>query len=183
VKVLDFGLAKVFAHEQSNPSSSHSPTLPGETLGGAIFGTAAYMAPEQAKGKPADSRSDIWSFGAVMYEMLTGKPVFEGETVVEILGSVIKSEPDWAALPAETPANIRFVLRRCLEKDPKRRFHSAADVQIQIEETMAAPGISADRSAPRKRVQLLTKTFIGLAVYSRALLSGNCGLRRVDRGL
>jgi len=140
VKVLDFGLAKALSNDPARSDPSESPTLSAvATLQGTILGTAAYMSPEQARGGKVDNRTDIWAFGCVLFEMLTGKQAFPGEDVTEIMAGVLKSEPDWAALPTTTSANIRFVLRRCLEKDPKRRFHSAADVRIQMEEAMAIP--------------------------------------------
>jgi Tol biopolymer transport system component len=109
------------------------------TRPGVILGTAAYMSPEQAKGKSVDKRADIWAFGCILYECLTGKRAFEGETVTETLAAILKGEPDWQALPSATPPSIRFVLRRCLEKDMSRRFRDAADARIQIEEAVAAP--------------------------------------------
>jgi serine/threonine protein kinase/Tol biopolymer transport system component len=140
VKVLDFGLAK--AMEQSPAIAlSNSPTLisMAASNAGVILGTAGYMSPEQAKGKTVDKRTDMWALGCVLYEMLSGKPVFRGEDVTEILASVVKSEPDWAALPVNTPAPVRRLLRRCLEKDRKRRMESAADARLEIEEALTAP--------------------------------------------
>jgi eukaryotic-like serine/threonine-protein kinase len=135
VKVLDFGLAKAFAAEQSNLNLSNSPTLSDmATQQGIILGTAAYMSPEQARGKPVDKRTDIWAFGCILYECLTGKMIFEGETVTETLAAILKGEPNWSALPATTPQNIQFLLGRCLEKDRNRRFRDAADVRMMIEE-------------------------------------------------
>src|SRR5215469_15725783 len=121
VKVLDFGLAKI--RDSSAPSNlSNSPTLMTAATSGMILGTAAYMSPEQAKGKEADRAADVWAFGCVLYEMLTGHQVFEGETVGEILGGIFKSDPDWARLPPNTPVGIRRLLSRCLQKDTNRRF-------------------------------------------------------------
>jgi serine/threonine protein kinase len=135
VKVLGFGLAKAFAGEQAEVNLSHSPTLSeAATMQGVILGTAAYMSPEQARGKPVDKRTDIWAFGCILYECLTGKRAFEGESVTETLAAILKGDPDWTALPAVIPPNIRFVLRRCLQKESDRRFHHAADVRIQLEE-------------------------------------------------
>src|SRR5262249_5965410 len=127
VKVLDFGLAKTLEPAAAE-GLSHSPTFVGSATGaGVILGTSAYMSPEQAKGKVADSRSDIWAFGVVLYEMLVGKPPFQGETVVEILGGVLKAEPNWSTVPSATPANILLLLRHCLQKDPNRRLHHMGD--------------------------------------------------------
>src|SRR5262249_36559394 len=115
VKVLDFGLAKI--RESSATSNlSNSPTLMTAATSGVILGTAAYMSPEQAKGKDADRTTDVWGFGCVLYEMLSGRVVFDGETAAEVLSEVLKSEPDWHRLPAETPEAIRRLLRRCLQK-------------------------------------------------------------------
>ena len=135
VKILDFGLAKALADEIRSVESSHSPTITeAMTQPGVVLGTAAYMSPEQAKGKAVDKRADIWAFGCILYECLTGKRVFEGETVTETLAAILRGEPDWQILPTTTPINIQFVLRRCLNKDISRRFRDAADVQIQMEE-------------------------------------------------
>jgi serine/threonine-protein kinase len=162
VKVLDFGLAKAMdptsAASGPTPASqlAASPTLTfGATVQGLILGTAAYMAPEQAKGMPVDKRADIWSFGVVLWEMLTGKRLFLGDSTAETLAAVIRADIDLAALPADTPAAIRRLLRRCLERSPKNRLHDIADARIVLEEVMrgdhdgetSAPG-SAE--APRR---------------------------------
>ena len=122
VKVLDFGLAKA-VEPTTAMSSSHSlsPTIttPVMTQLGMILGTAAYMSPEQAKGRPADKRSDVWAFGCVLYEMLTGRRTFAGDDVAEVLAAVIRGEPDWTALPASAPAPLVSLLQRCLEKNSK----------------------------------------------------------------
>ena len=137
VKVLDFGLAKAFAAESdaSSPELSQSPTISRQaTAAGVILGTAAYMSPEQAKGKQVDKRTDIWAFGAVVYEMLTGRQAFSGDDFSETLAAILKEEPDWTRLPRATPAKLHELLRRCLCKDLKRRWHDIADVRIEIEE-------------------------------------------------
>ena len=103
------------------------------TQEGFILGTAAYMAPEQAKGRPVDKRADIWAFGCVLYEMLTGRKPFEGETVTDILAAVIKSEPDWGVLPDDAPPAIKRLVRRCLAKDPKQRLRDIGDARIAME--------------------------------------------------
>ena len=124
VKVLDFGLAKVCetaAHAGQNPEASPTVTLQA-TRPGVLMGTAAYMPPEQARGEVVDKRADIWAFGCVLYEMLSGKRTFEGESITDVLAAVVRSEPDWSALPATTPAPVRRLLKRCLEKDRKRRL-------------------------------------------------------------
>ena len=140
VKILDFGLAKAFEAEPPVTDISQSPTLTEEmTRAGVILGTAAYMSPEQAKGKPVDKRADIFAFGAVLYELLTGKRAFGGETITETLASILKSEPDWEKLPENTPWNIRTLLRRCLHKETNRRLQHIWDVRIEIEEALTTP--------------------------------------------
>jgi serine/threonine-protein kinase len=147
VKVLDFGLAKALADDPASADVSNSPTLSmAATKAGIILGTAAYMSPEQARGKPADRRADIWSFGVVLYEMLTGKMAFRGETSSDVLAAVIKEEPGWDLLPARTPAAIRKLLRRCLEKDPERRLQAIGEARIEIEQALAHPQEAAPAS-------------------------------------
>jgi Tol biopolymer transport system component/tRNA A-37 threonylcarbamoyl transferase component Bud32 len=141
VKVLDFGLAK--ALESTSGAAEDAMTSPGSSVrateAGVILGTAAYMSPEQARGTRVDKRTDIWAFGCVLYELLTGRPVFAGETLSDLLAAVLTTDPDWTTLPEETPAPIRKLLRRCLEKDRKRRLDSAADARLEIDDVLAAP--------------------------------------------
>jgi serine/threonine-protein kinase len=143
VKVLDFGLAKALEPASTiSPMLTNSPTIttPAQMTGvGMILGTAAYMSPEQAKGRPADKRSDIWAFGCVLYEMLTGKRAFDGEDVSDTLAFVLTKSPAWDALPPATHASIRRLLRRCLEKDRKRRLADVSDARLEIDETLAPP--------------------------------------------
>jgi eukaryotic-like serine/threonine-protein kinase len=145
VKLLDFGLAKMFEGEGGPDSSAgvtHSPTLTARaTAAGVILGTAAYMSPEQARGKPVDKRTDVWAFGCVLFEMLSGRRAFEGETVTDVLAAVLMKEPDWAALPEQTPAKIRDLLRRCLRREAKQRLHDIADARLELEE-LSTPGAS-----------------------------------------
>jgi hypothetical protein len=147
VKVLDFGLAK--ATEAASGTSvdlANSPTLtsPAMMTGvGVILGTAAYMSPEQARGKAVDKRTDIWAFGCVLFEMLTGKKPFDGETLTDTVAAIVKDEPDWRALPPETPASLRSLIARCLRKDPAQRLHDIADGRFQIEEVLNDPVGSA----------------------------------------
>jgi serine/threonine-protein kinase len=130
VKILDFGLAKAFEDEIPAADISQSPTLTEEmTRAGVILGTAAYMSPEQAKGKPVDKRADIFAFGAVLYELLTGKRAFEGETITETLGAILHKEPEWATLPESTPSIIQVLLRQCLQKQPDERLRDIGDFQ------------------------------------------------------
>ncbi len=144
VKVLDFGLAKAMAPVGSVPNVSQSPTITTPammTRVGVILGTAAYMSPEQARGKPVDKRADIWAFGCVLYEMLTARRAFAGEDVTDTMAFIITNEPDWNALPIETPPSLRRLLRRCLEKDLRRRLHDIGDARLEIEDTgHEAPG-------------------------------------------
>ena len=135
VKVLDFGLAKTFSVGASNDDSSEPPTLSmAETMHGVILGTAAYMSPEQARGKAVDKRTDIWAFGCVLYELVTGRQAFPGNTLADIFAAVLSREPDWRVVPPSTPAKIQALLRRCLQKDRLRRLHDIADARIEIEE-------------------------------------------------
>ena len=136
VKVLDFGLAKVSASGRRD--SSNGPTLMA-TRPGLILGTAAYMAPEQARGEEADQASDIWAFGCVLFEMLTGRRAFEGATMSEILANVLKTQPDWDRLPAETPDGVRRLLRRSLQKDQRLRFRDMRDARLEIDDVHSAP--------------------------------------------
>ncbi len=132
VKVLDFGLAKALAVDGAAPDVTRSPTITAAaTQAGVVLGTAAYMSPEQARGKAVDKRSDIWSFGALVYEMLTGQRCFEGETVSDVLASVLRQDPEWSRLPRETPAAVRLLLRRCLERDPKKRLRDIGDAWLE----------------------------------------------------
>jgi serine/threonine protein kinase/Tol biopolymer transport system component len=146
VKVLDFGLAKAMDPPAFTPNASQSPTIttPAMTQAGMILGTAAYMSPEQAKGRPSDKRSDVWAFGCVLYEMLTGKRAFVGEDVSETLAAVIRGEPGWADLPVGTPPTIRRLLRRCLEKDRRRRLDSAAAARLDIDDVLSGAAGAGD---------------------------------------
>jgi len=138
VKVLDFGLAKAMEGDAASLDISTSPTVSRmATQAGVLLGTAAYMSPEQAKAKPVDRRADIWAFGCVLYEMLTGKMAFSGETVSDTLAAVIRGDPDWALLPSTTPMRVRVLLERCLQKDPKQRLRDIGDARISIDEVLS----------------------------------------------
>jgi len=188
VKVLDFGLAKAL---DQDPKTSHlrqgsggqarpqdlavSPTItsPAMTQAGIILGTAAYMSPEQARGAAVDTRTDLWAFGCVLFEMLTGRRAFAGDTVTDLLAAIVKEEPPWDALPAETPDAIRTLLRRCLRKDRRKRLASAADARLDIEEALspatpaplAAPGM-AEAGTPRSQRRWIA--LAGVAVVAAA---------------
>jgi Tol biopolymer transport system component len=146
VKVLDFGLAKAVGDEALDLQNT-------KTEPGRVLGTPAYMSPEQARGKPIDKRSDIWSFGCVLYEMLTGKIPFKGETVSDTLANILQTELDWQALPKSTPANIVVLLRRCLEKNPNRRLHDIADAAIEINETLNLPAIAPPTTTASLKIE------------------------------
>ena len=135
MKVLDLGLAKAFANDAE--AGDLSETQAG-TQQGAILGTPAYMSPEQATGQTLDRRTDIWAFGCVLYEMLTRRRAFTGDTVPEVISAVLVRELNWEALPADTPPGIERLLRRCLERDPKNRLHDIADARIELDETLSA---------------------------------------------
>ena len=141
VKVLDFGLAKALQDEpESAPSLSQSPTLTAAaTRAGIILGTAGYMAPEQARGKSVDRRGDIWAFGVVLFEMLSGKRVFEDDTITDTLVNVLQREPDWEQLPPRTPSALRRLLQRCLKKDPRERLQAIGEARILLDELIADP--------------------------------------------
>lgn len=149
-EILDFGLAKAMADDPAAPDISNSPTLTvAATQAGVVLGTAAYMPPEQARGKNVDRRADIWSFGCVLYEMLTGRQAFAGETVSDILAHVITKAPDWSALPADTPLRVRRLLERCLEKDARRRLQAVGEARIALEDAIANPRAEAPEGAAR----------------------------------
>ena len=151
VKVLDFGLAKTVGGDGSSPGLTHAPDATQVGRAGAVIGTAAYMSPEQARGLPVDKRTDIWAFGCVLYEMLTGRVAFAGETVSDSIAKILEREPDWSALPAATPAPIRRLLLRCLAKDPKQRLRDIGDVRIEIDAIdEVLPGATA-RRRPRRQ--------------------------------
>ena len=138
VKVLDFGLAKAASGDGSVPDLTQSPTVTvGGTRDGVILGTAAYMSPEQARGKPIDKRTDVWAFGCVVYEMLTGRVAFGGDTLSDTIAAILDREPEWSALPAATPAPIRRLLLRCLDKDAKRRLRDIGDVRTELDDVLS----------------------------------------------
>ena len=170
VKVLDFGLAKVI--EPVSAMSVNAMTSPTRSIhatqAGIILGTAAYMSPEQAAGKPVDKRSDLWAFGVVLFEMLTGRQLFDGETVTHVIAAVLTKEPDWTVLPAATPSIVRRLLRRCLEKDPRRRLHDVADARLEIDDAIAAPAM--DAPAPTGRFLWRTAAAIVVTALASAAL-------------
>ncbi len=134
VKVLDFGIARLGPSVAPQPGSDSVLV----THAGSFVGTAAYMSPEQARGRAADRRTDIWAFGCVLFEMLAGRPAFEGQTISDTIASVLRADPDWAKVPASVPPGVCAVLRRCLEKDETRRLRDAGDVRIELDEAWDA---------------------------------------------
>jgi serine/threonine protein kinase/Tol biopolymer transport system component len=184
VKILDFGLAKALEPDAASggiADLSHSPTLTYQaTVQGLILGTASYMSPEQAAGKPVDKRSDIWSFGVVLWEMLTGGKLFGGETVAEIMADVLRGEIDLGALPAGTPASILQLLRRCLERNPKNRLHDIADARLVMDDVLSgadlteglAIGEASDVTRTGSRRRWITMIGIVVAVALAGLLAG-----------
>jgi eukaryotic-like serine/threonine-protein kinase len=172
VKVLDFGLAKAFDAVQANGSSMLATiTSPAMTQAGIILGTAAYMAPEQARGKAIDRRADLWAFGCVLFEMLTSSRAFDGETITDVLSAVISKEPDWAKLPNSTPPPVIRLIRRCLRKDPRTRLQSAGDARVELDEALAeSPDVAASAPPTRKIAWLSALAFMaaGAAIASFA---------------
>ncbi|MGH9366223.1 MAG: protein kinase domain-containing protein, partial [Thermoanaerobaculia bacterium] len=175
VKILDFGLAKVFEAEAPEGDISHSPTITREaTRAGVVLGTAAYMSPEQARGKKTDKRTDIWAFGCCLYEALTGGKPFSGETVTDVLAAIVRSEPDWETLPAATTPRLRELLRRCLAKDPHERLRDIGDARIELERAGEPAGAEAVpvRRGPAWVVvgglaAVLAGVVLGRALFSR----------------
>ncbi len=148
-KVLDFGLAKALAGDPAIPDVSHLPTMTGSELRpGAIVGTPAYMSPEQARGEVIDTRTDIWAFGCVLYQMLTGRAAFAGNTLVDTLAAIVDRDPDWSALPATTPASVRRLLQRCLKKDATQRLHDIGVARVELNDAL-----KAERASPSHPVE------------------------------
>ena len=146
-KILDFGLARALQPDPAAADVSHSPTITAAaTRAGVILGTAAYMSPEQARGKALDQRTDIWALGCVLYEMLTGRQAFQGDTISDTLAAVLRAEPDWGALPPGAGARVQDLLRRCLAKDPKQRLHAVADARLEIQAVASEPAAAGPAS-------------------------------------
>jgi serine/threonine-protein kinase len=170
VKVLDFGLAKVLVEDQEGPVLMESPTLTAQmTQPGIILGTAPYMSPEQAKGKAVDRRTDIWAFGCILYECLTGKMAFKRDSISEVIAAILKEEPDWNVLPAYTPAGVHSLLKRCLDKDPRRRFRDAGDTIIWLEESEGEPATSFKAEPNKHKVLPFVFTAAGAALLTALL--------------
>ncbi|HXV63359.1 MAG TPA: serine/threonine-protein kinase, partial [Vicinamibacteria bacterium] len=157
VKILDFGLAKALGEEEAPASKlSESPTITRGTATGVILGTAPYMSPEQARGKSVDKRADIWAYGCCLFEALTGKPAFWGDTLSDTMAAILKNEPDWDKLPSSTPPALRRLLRRCLQKDPNRRLRDVGDAGIELDETLSEPAaVQPVHQEPARRSTLV----------------------------
>jgi serine/threonine protein kinase len=155
VKVLDFGLAKGLTAEGSSPDRLEPTLGAGGTIAGVILGTAPYMSPEQARGQQLDKRTDVWAFGCVVFEMLTGTAAFARKTSTDTIAAVVGAEPEWKALPANTPSSIRSLLTRCLQKDIRRRLHDIADARIELEDAMDAPAEPVSMPIPRRWARLI----------------------------
>ena len=185
VKVLDFGLAKAVLEDGSSPDLTELPnggTADGHR--GAVIGTAAYMSPEQARGRPVDKRTDIWAFGCVLYEMLTGRVAFPGDTVSDSIAKILEREPDWSLLPASTPPSIRRLLLRCLTKDPKRRLRDIGDVRLDLDASHeGAAGIS-ERTVQPAAAALFWKwlPWVAAAALAAVLVTRNAPPDEIERG-
>jgi len=151
VKVLDFGLAKMWesSSDDAAAAASNSPTRIDGTTPGVILGTAGYMSPEQARGRNVDRSADVWALACVTYEMLTGRPAFDGETITDILGAIVRADPDWNALPSTTPVQIRRLLQRCLQKDSRRRLRDAGAVRLEVQDILDDPSAAMTAKAAR----------------------------------
>ena len=183
VKVLDFGLAKAFQPDASDPNMSQSPTISltaAATQMGMVIGTAAYMAPEQAKGKVVDKRADVWAFGAVLFEMLTGSKPFSGDDVSTTLARVIEREPDWEALPSDLSPVLSTYLRRCLAKEPKHRIRDIGDVQLAMEGAFETP-IAAPAEATAAHFRVWQRPVPAIAAVLAALLVGGLAVWSLTR--
>ncbi|HET7697608.1 MAG TPA: protein kinase [Vicinamibacterales bacterium] len=153
VKLLDFGIAKVVSGDDASLAFTQSQTASAATRPGLIAGTVGYMSPEQARGKAVDKRTDIWAFGCVLFEMLSGRMAFDGATVTDTIAAILERDPDWSTLPPDTPRAVRRLIQRCLEKDPKQRLRDIADVRVEIEHIIQSPGedLDADLAAHQSR--------------------------------
>ena len=172
VKVLDFGLARVV---ESDPTRQYLEfadlTTFAATQVGVILGTAAYMSPEQAKGRVADKRSDVWAFGCVLYEMLTGKRAFDGEDVSDTLAAVLRADPDWSTLPADVPPGVRTVLKRCLERDRKARIPEISTVRFLLQDAVTQPAAPVAAALPAARPRMSSLSIVAAAIAGVALVT------------
>jgi serine/threonine protein kinase len=185
VKVLDFGLAKILTEEVgSTPGTSPTmTTCPAISRAGVILGTAAYMAPEQARGEPVDRRADIWAFGVVLFEVLTGKRCFSGETWTDVLAAVVNSEPDWSVLSAAIPSRLHELVQRCLAKDRKQRLHDIGDARLELQSIAAAARSPREAAAPAATARRRRATMVALVALTAiaAAAAGVAGGRLLSR--
>jgi serine/threonine protein kinase len=174
VKVLDFGLAKAMAPHGAGDDLSRPPTIFSgpHTEANVMLGTAAYMSPAQVRGRVADERSDVWAFGCVLYEMLTGQQPFTGETVTDLMGGILRVEPDWKPLPAKTPPAVRSLLERCLQKDRRQRYQAIGDVRFDFDRALRAPENVAAAPTTRERI-----AWTGAAVFALAAIGAPLATR------
>jgi serine/threonine protein kinase len=175
VKILDFGLAKAFLDQSGDSDLSKSPAIAEEmTEKGVILGTTAYMSPEQAKGKSADKRADIWAFGCILFECLTGKRPFEGNTITETIASILKDDPNWASLPINIPGIISILLQRCLRKDAKKRLQDIGDARIEIEDALSETPLSVQAVSGRvvSRRFVMSRWVTGILILLTAIIVG-----------
>jgi Tol biopolymer transport system component len=184
VKVLDFGLAKAGGPGSAGGAGaedlSHSPTMMASTVDGVLLGTAPYMSPEQARGKSVDKRTDIWAFGCVLYEMLTGRRAFGGETTSDTIAAILEREPDWTALPAATPPHVGRLLHRCLEKDAKRRVRDIGDARIELDAAVVDAGQPRPVSARRRYAGWVLMLVAAAAVIAALVVMAGRGGRQDD---
>jgi eukaryotic-like serine/threonine-protein kinase len=171
VKLLDFGIAKVVSGESPGRDFTQAQTVTDATRSGLIAGTAAYMSPEQARGKSVDKRTDIWAFGCVLFEMLSGKTAFQGDTVSDTIAAILERDPDWSTLPSNTPRAVRRLVQRCLEKDPKQRLHDIGDARLEIDQIIQSPTEDVDADVAlhqsrtwRRRTKLAAAAAVVLAL-------------------
>jgi serine/threonine protein kinase len=177
VKILDFGLARAFHEQPSDVDQTHSPTITeAMTRPGVVLGTAAYMSPEQAKGKAVDKRADIWAFGCVLYECLTSKAPFKGETITETVAKILEGTPDWTLLPVCTPAFLKSLLRRCLQKDTNLRLHEIADARVEMLERLSEPAEGAP-IVPGRPLKMLWS--VGAVALMIGILIGLAAMRHL----
>ena len=177
VKVLDFGLAKALSSEAAGADRHDLATVSATALHAGVVGTPAYMSPEHARGQEVDKRTDIWAFGCVLFEMLSGRAVFQRETITDTIAAVLEREPEWAMLPQDTPAAVRRLLQRCLAKDPRQRLHDIADARLEIADVLAAPPQSAVASA-RTRPPLFVPLSVAAIVLALVAISTAIWTRR-----
>src|SRR5256714_536453 len=181
VKVLDFGLAKAATGDGSTSDLTQSPTMTiGGTRDGVLLGTAAYMSPEQARGRAVDKRADIWAFGCVVYEMLTGRIAFRGETVADTIAAILQREPDWSRVSESTPATVHRLLRHCLQKDVRRRLRDIGDARMELDDALDGVGQIGPIAVPKRNrwSHLLSSAAVVTSLIAIAVVIGNRTIAR-----